>query len=153
MSHFTDLLTGIGTLAAGGAAVYAAGVGVRTYKQSVQANIVQALLDTERSFKEVYTTLADIDDDFTYQTKIRPVLVSVNANVPLKKDDEQAQLRQLDLAIRFFYIFLVQSRLDPGKSGLIAPYRYYFDLITDAKDRPELREYIEKYYSALRLLL
>jgi hypothetical protein len=144
-ASLTDVVTAIGTLLAALAAVYAAWVGIKAYREGTTARLAQTLIEAEAIFKESLPTFAIIEDDERYANTILPLLTKVKSGAPLS-DGDVALLTSIDRAIRFFFIFLVHQRFEGDTNAILKAYLYYWALISDETRRTDLRHYIDAYY-------
>jgi hypothetical protein len=141
----TDIVTAFGTAVAAAAAVYAAWVGINSYKESITVQLAQTLLQAETMFKESLPVYALIEDMARYRSEVAPVLTKAIANDDLT-DQELALVISVDRAVRFFYIFLIHRRFRDDTNRILKAYAYYWSLMSDDGERRELRIYLDKFY-------
>ena len=137
----------VGTLLAGLAAIYAARVGLATYKDSVGTSRARTLLDAETAFSRVMPILMIIESPSRYAEKIVPLLAKLESG-PRLSDEEFELLSKLENGIRFFYIFVTYEKLHTKHKGILNAYAYYWRKMTDDQ-HSELRDYIKDYYESL----
>lgn len=139
----------VGSILAALAAVYAAFVGLRTYKDSVMTSRARTLLEAEAAFTKVMPTLMLIEDPDRYNEKIAPLINKVFSDPHQRIDDTEFKLLyELDNAIRFFYIFVRYEQFNIKHQGVLRPYHYYWRKMTD-DNHSEFRDYIKRYYETL----
>lgn len=131
----SDFLTGMGTVLAGAAAVYGAWQGLKVYRESIMQKMIDTLIETEKQFDRHLPTLFLIESSYN---KIRDVIGDP------RKDSSLAM--NMDCCLRFFYMFSVKSRLNSAADAIFPAYAYYFRLLIDEKERPELYKYIQTYF-------
>jgi hypothetical protein len=133
------------TVLAAAAALYGVVLGLSTYRDSVRVQRLSALADLEERFQRVLPVFARLEDDETYQTGLKP-LVERALKGQSVGEPHVLVLADLDLAIRFFYVFRVRIQVLGDTSDLMPVYWYYFEQL---KGRAEVRDYVARYYPAL----
>ena len=101
-----EIMSAVGTLAAGGAAVYVAIVGMRQYRDSVRLRAAATLAEIEKEFREIFDALVHIEDDGGFEKFDAALKKDVN-NLRLT-EDELSAIAKLDLVLRFFYLYRVR---------------------------------------------
>lgn len=145
MLDYSAVVTAAGTAITAVAAVYAAWVGIKTYRDSVTVRLAQTLLQAETIFKDSLPIYALIEDDRRYEQEIAPVLAKATNGTKLT-DDDINRLLSVDRAVRFFYIFLVHKRFQGDSDAILTAYLYYWALLSNQTKRRELADYIDKFY-------
>jgi len=143
-----EWMTGIGTLLGGIAAAYAAIVGVQTYRDGLSVRLVESLFELEGAFKSTFPLMAALEDDAAYSARVKPVLQKALSKSAFAAEELET-IEKVDLAMRFFYLLWVRTKLLKAEAPLVNVYLYYFRAITDATTRPDLREYVSRYYTPL----
>ena len=139
-----EIMSAVGTLAAGGAAVYVAIVGMRQYRDSVRLRAAATLAEIEKEFREIFGTLVHIEDDGGFE-KFDAALKKDVTNVRLT-EDELGLIAKLELVLRFFYLYRVRRPWLPELSEMDYVYQYYFSML---QHRDSVRQFAEKYYPRL----
>src|SRR5260370_1504099 len=132
-----DLLTGFGTAIAGLAAAYGAIQGLKVYRESTMHKMIDTLIELEKQFDRHLPTLFLIET--AYKEKICDALDHPEKHPSLAMD--------IDRCLRFFYIFSVKSQINSATDFIFPVYAYYFSLLIDEKERPELYEYTKTYFT------
>ena len=145
MSFTTDLLSSLGAVSVGVAALYTAVAGLRSYRDGLQVRLVENLLDVEADFERIHDTVAELEDDSLYIQTIKPILIKEKADDRLNAD-ELNTLRRVDRVLRFFYLLRVRTRIMRSEQDLVNVYIYYFHCITEERNRIEMRRYVQEYY-------
>ena len=143
-----DWTTAIASLVAGFAAAYGIVLGIYTYRESVRARQLTALVELETSFERTLPFFAKLEDDQTYESAIRPMIrLSLDEKDDRSLDPAQV-LDQADLerALRFFYTFWIRIGVLKEKADLLTFYSYY---LAQLANRDEVRRYAEHYYPDL----
>ena len=140
-----DWITALASLIAAIAAAYGVVQGISNYGESLRVSKLTALVELENSFQGRLPFFVRLEDDEIYASEIRPVVARSLADQAL--DSKQAQIQsELDLAIRFFYVFWIRVSLLKDSADLLRPYLYYLEQLGG---RPEVREYVQRFYPGL----
>ena len=140
-----DWITAIASIIAALAAAYGVVQGIASYDESLRVRKLAALVELENSFQRTLPFFVRLEDDDVYAAEIRPVVMRSLADEDLEPSQVQLQA-ELDLAVRFFYIFWVRVGLLQDSAELLRPYSYYLHQIGG---RPEVRAYVQRFYPGL----
>ena len=154
LADWVDVITkGLATLFV----LVGGGWGLYQYFKGTRVKAAETLLKVEEEFRCVFPTYEEIDDDSSYETVIKPVLIK-EAQGTLDGTDLK-KLTEIDRCLRFLYLcsilndMLRVDRMWGVKEGAIdRAYYYYIGIMLDdvSRDkRPELLAYAHKYYPRL----
>lgn len=132
-----------------------------TYRHNVQVRASDLLLKLEEHFNSLGSKLAFLEYKQTCYEPIKGILVAFGQDPDLLSENERKTLGDIDECIRFLYIcslhagdkihLLGRRRLWDflHPSRLPHAYYYYLNKLNDKKHRPELYEYVRRFFPAL----
>lgn len=125
-------------------AILAGGIWVLiTFRNSNRVKSIEMLIALEEEYREHLPLLLEIECD--YVEKIRPMLREERANT--LSPQSRRKLSELDEALRHFAICAQTRNLGVDKGLLDITYAYYLGTMYSAAERPELKAYIDTYWS------
>jgi hypothetical protein len=132
-----------------------------TYRQNAKVRAADLLLKLEERFNSLGSKLAFLEYKRNCYDPIKGILTSFSQDPDNLSESERQTLRDIDECIRFFYICslhagetvhsLRRSRWSALLTTSRLPHAYYYYLkkFHDPENRPELGEYVRRFYPNL----
>ncbi len=128
-----------------------------TYLQNAKVRAADLLLKLEERFNGLGSKLAFLEYKRECYDPIKGILTSFSKDPDSLSERERDTLRDIDECIRFFYICSLHAggklrsirRNQWTTSRLPHAYYYYLDKLNDQENRPELYEYLRRFYPNL----
>ncbi len=145
-----EWLSGIGELLTGIAVFLFGFFGLKQYKEGHQLDAAKVLLNMEKEFRRICHTCSEIEVGSAYQKNLQPLLQKLKAKDWASLDlteDEFNRVKELDRALRFFYVCTIlhdELRVEEGVLG-----RAYYYWLGVFVHREELHNYIKRDYKRL----
>jgi hypothetical protein len=140
---------------------------VVTYIHNVNVRAGDLLLKLEETFSKLGSKLTFLEYKATCYDPIKGILRQCISDSNLLQEEERNTLGDLDQCIRFLYIcsLLAGDKIHAkGKTPILKrwtrslrpsrhlplAYYYYLNRLNDHQDRPELCEYVERFFPLMR---
>lgn len=132
-----------------------------TYRHNVKVRGSDLLLKLEEHFNSLGSKLAFLEYKRTCYEPIKGILVAFGQDPDLLSESERRTLQDIDECIRFLYICSLHAgekiHLLDGRrlrdvlhpSRLPHAYYYFLNKLNDKKHRPELYDYVRRFYPTL----
>jgi len=129
-----------------------------TYRHNVKVRASDLLLKLEEHFTTLGSKLDFLEFKQTCYEPIKGILVAFCKDPDLLSESERSTLRDIDECIRFLYICSLHAgekvKLSTGNriwsmlhpSRLPHAYYYYLNKLNDKELRPELYEYVRRFF-------
>jgi hypothetical protein len=131
-----------------------------TYRHNVKVRSSDLLLKLEEHFNSLGSKLAFLEYERTCYEPIKGILVAFGQDSDLLSESERKTLGDIDECLRFLYICSLHAgekvHLLDGRrlwdvlhpSRLPHAYYYYLNKLNDNEHRPELYEYVRRFFPA-----
>ena len=148
-SALGDLLAGVGTIVAVIGALVGGIVGLTRYRTRLKISAAELMLKMEEEFREVLPTVVLWEQRQYYDDRVAGVLRKCCEGERLV-DEEVELMIQLDRSLRFFYLCTVlQNDLKIEQGIITRSHYYYFAILDDRENRPDLDRYLSRYLPRL----
>jgi hypothetical protein len=129
-----------------------------TYRHNVKVRASDLLLKLEEHFNNLGAKLDFLEYKRNCYEPIKGIIVAFSRDPDLLSETERTTLRDIDECIRFLYICSLHAGQNisvPGRkrlrnvlhpSRLPQAYYYYFNKLNDKSVRPELYEYVRRFF-------
>lgn len=129
--------------------IVAAPWAIVTFRRSNRIKAAEIILALEASYKEHIDTLLQIEYLDEYIKIFKPALERMLSGAPSLTPQQSKAIDKLERVLRYFFSCVHVRRLRVDSSALAPMCAWYLRVMCDSQERPELREYIRRYWPAV----
>jgi hypothetical protein len=132
-----------------------------TYWYNLNVRAGDLLLKLEEAFTKLGSNLAFLEYKTTCYDPVKDIFRKCNDNVDSLTERERKTLEDMDACIRFLFICTIHAgnRVCPAQAGWLKrkffpsrvpkAYYYYLNRLNDQELRPELYDYVRKFFPTM----